>query len=183
MNASKRFWWSIRFLHHDCYRYQGLLLPCQPATSSVLSQAGGIPVASTPINETFNSVLPASWAAQNLSSPGATGWFQGNTAVFGANSGTGYIAANFNNTTGLNTISNWLFTPKRYTENGDKFSFYTRQLQVHSLTGYRLDEYKRYQCKCGTTNTSVGDYSTPLLDINQLILHYGLSNCMDAVYL
>lgn len=142
--------------------------PCQPATSSILSQVGGIPVASTPINETFNSVLPANWAAQNLSSPvGLTGWFQGNTAVFGANSGTGYIAANFNNTTGLNTISNWLFTPNVTLKNGDKFSFFTRtttgtfpdRLQVRMSTNGT-------STNAGTTNTSVGDFSTLLLDIN-----------------
>lgn len=142
--------------------------PCQAATASVLSQAGGIPVATTVINETFNTVLPASWAAQNLSSPvGATGWFQGNTGVFGANSGTGYIAANFNNTTGTNTISNWLFTPNVTLKNGDKFSFFTRtttgtfpdRLQVRMSTNGT-------STNAGTSNTSVGDFSTLLLDIN-----------------
>ncbi len=142
--------------------------PCQPATSSILSQVGGIPVASTPINETFNSVLPANWAAQNLSSPlGLTNWFQGNTAVFGANSGTGYIAANFNNTAGLGTISNWLFTPNVTLKNGDKFSFYTRttdgtfpdRMQVRMSTNGT-------STNVGASATSVGDFSTLLLDIN-----------------
>lgn len=144
--------------------------PCVPPTSSILSQAGGIPVATAVFNETFNTVapLPAGWASQNLSSPvGATGWFQGNTAVFGANSGTGYIAANFNNTTGNNIISNWLFMPNTTLKNGDRLTFFTRtttgtfpdRLQVRMSTNGT-------STNAGTTNTSVGDFSTLLLDIN-----------------
>jgi hypothetical protein len=67
-------------------------------------------------NEGFNTVspLPAGWASQNLSAPaGSTEWFQGNDGVFPAQSGatTSYIGANFNNTSGAGTISNWLFAP------------------------------------------------------------------------
>ncbi len=144
--------------------------PCQAPTSSILSQAGGIPVATNLFSETFNTVapLPAGWASQNLSAPvGATGWFQGNAAVFGANSGAGYIAANFNNTTGANTISNWLFMPNLTLKNGDRFSFFTRtttgtfpdRLQVRMSTNGA-------SVNAGTSNTSVGDFSTLLLDIN-----------------
>jgi subtilisin-like proprotein convertase family protein len=144
--------------------------PCVPPTSSVLSQAGGVPVATNVFSETFNTVvpLPAGWASQNLSAPvGTTGWFQGNAAVFGANSGAGYIAANFNNTTGANTISNWLFTPNVTLKNGDRFSFFTRtttgtfpdRLQVRMSTNGT-------SVNAGTSNTSVGDFTTLLLDIN-----------------
>src|SRR5687768_10176867 len=39
------------------------------------------------------------WYLQNNSSgTGLTDWFQGNTSVFGPHSTTGYIAANYNNT-------------------------------------------------------------------------------------
>lgn len=144
--------------------------PCVPPTSSVLSQVGGLPVANNLINETFNTAipLPTGWASQNLSSPaGLTNWFQGNTGVFGANSGTGYIAANFNNVSGANTISNWLFVPNLTFKNGDQFSFYTRtttgtfpdRLQVRMSTNGA-------SVNVGATNTSVGDFSTLLLDIN-----------------
>ena len=144
--------------------------PCVPPTSSILSQAGGLPVATTILNETFDVVapLPTGWAAQNLSSPaGSTNWFQGNTAVFGANSGAGYIGANFNNVAGAATISNWLFAPNLTLKNGDQFSFYTR-----TTTGSFPDRLQARlstngaSVNVGATNTSVGDFSTLLLDIN-----------------
>jgi len=100
--------------------------PCVSPTSSVLSQVGGVPVASNLINETFSATVPPTgWAIQNNSvAGGLTSWFQGNTGVFPPNSGTDYIAANFNNTSGNNTISNWLFTPNVTLKNGDKFILY-----------------------------------------------------------
>ena len=79
--------------------------------------------------DNIGTLAGAGWNMQNLSSPvGSTGWFQGNPAVFVANSGAtnSYIGANFNNTTGTNTISNWLITPNVTLRNGDTFSFFTR---------------------------------------------------------
>lgn len=125
-------------------------------------------------SEDFATVvpLPAGWASQNLSSPvGSTGWFQGNAAVFPAQSGatTSYIGANFNNTTGDNTISNWLFMPNVTLKNGDIFTFWTRvptggaafpdRLQVRMSTNGA-------SVNAGATSTSVGDFTTLLLDIN-----------------
>src|SRR4026208_185859 len=81
------------------------------------------------ITEAFTDIttLPAAgWFTQNNSATiGTTGWFQGNTAVFAGQAG-GYIGANFNNTTGTNTISNWLLTPNRTFSNGDVIKFWTR---------------------------------------------------------
>jgi subtilisin-like proprotein convertase family protein len=143
--------------------------PCVSPTSSVLSQVGGIPVATNLINETFGATVPPTgWAVQNNSvAGGLTGWFQGNAGVFPANSGTDYIAANFNNTSGNNTISNWLFAPGTTLKNGDKLTFYTRttsglfpdRLQVRMSTNGT-------STNVGTTPTSVGDYTNLLLDIN-----------------
>ena len=68
----------------------------------------------------------AGWAQINNSSPvGTIGWFQGNAAVFPSHMGavTSYIGTNFNNTTGANTISNWLITPQIALNNGDQFTF------------------------------------------------------------
>jgi len=146
--------------------------PCTPPTSSVLSQVLGAPVPTNVFTQGFDVVapLPAGWASQNLSNPvGATSWFQGNAGVFPANSGaaTSYIAANFNNTTGANIISNWLFAPNVTLRNGDQFSFFTRtttgtfpdRLQVRMSTNGA-------SVNAGTTNTGVGDFTTLLLDIN-----------------
>ena len=77
-------------------------------------------------------VLPAGWQSTNQSNPvGTTSWFQGGasaTLFAGFNGGqTGYIGANFNNTTGAGTISNWLITPSIDVQNGDIVTFYTRK--------------------------------------------------------
>lgn len=140
--------------------------PCVPSTAAVINSL------STLYNQGFDVVapLPTGWAAQNLSNPvGLTGWFQGNAAVFPSHSGaaTSYIAANFNNTSGLNTISNWLFGPNVTLRNGDNFSFWTRtttgtfpdRLQVRMSTNGA-------STNAGTTNTGVGDFTNLLLDIN-----------------
>src|SRR5215207_6245319 len=72
---------------------------------------GSNPAKAQFIVENFDNIttLPASgWAMRNNSNPvGTTGWFQGNPAVFPSQAGASnsYIAANFNNTTGTNTIS------------------------------------------------------------------------------
>ena len=115
--------------------------------------------------------LPAGWASQNNSSPvGTTGWGQGNPAVFPSNSGAtnAYIFANFQNTSGANTISNWLFTPNVTLTNGDVFKFYTR-----TTTGSTFPDNLQVRLSTsgastnvGATSTSVGDFTTLLLEIN-----------------
>ncbi|MBK7944426.1 MAG: T9SS type A sorting domain-containing protein [Flavobacteriales bacterium] len=133
----------------------------------------------TLINENFTSLagaLGSGWAQQNLSTTIGTPptWFQGNDVTFPANSApaTGYAAANFNNTTGTNTISNWLFTPQVLLQNGAQFSFYTREvtgnifpdrLQVRMSTNGA-------SVNAGANATSVGDFTTLLLDINPTLV-------------
>ena len=123
-------------------------------------------------NESFNTVvpLPAGWASQNNSEPiGTTAWGQGNPVVFPSFSGApnSYIFANFQNTAGTGTISNWLFSPAITLTNGDVFKFYTRgtgsnfpdNLQVRLSTNGN-------STNVGTTSASVGDFTTQLLEIN-----------------
>ncbi len=125
------------------------------------------------VNEGFNNVatlVPGGWFMRNNSQPGpgSTGWFQGPTS-FAAHQGppNSYIAANFNNGTGTSTLSNWLLTPTLILKNGSQMTFWTRRaagnfpdrLQVRlSTDGASTD--------MGTTATSVGDFTTLLLDIN-----------------
>jgi hypothetical protein len=131
------------------------------------------PVADCPLTEGFddiNTLAAAGWVRINHSvPPGTTGWFQGNPNNFSSQSGApnSYIAANFNNTAVLGTISNWLITPVQTLQNGAQLSFYTRalstafadRLQVRmSLNGASTD--------VGSTETDVGDFTTLLLDIN-----------------
>jgi hypothetical protein len=126
------------------------------------------------INEGFDVITTlagAGWVQTNNSVPiGSTNWFQGNPTVFPAFNGAtdSYIGANFNNTTGANTISNWLITPNRTIKNGDVISFYTRttldnmyadNLQVRmSLNGASTN--------VGTGSAAVGDFTVLLLEVN-----------------
>lgn len=138
--------------------------------AAVISSLGAPPIIVWNEGFTVAAPLPVGWASQNLSAPvGSTGWFQGNTAVFPAQSGapTSYIGANFNSTTGAGTISNWLFTPVTTLANGDQLTFWTRttdgtfpdRLQVRmSSNGASVN--------AGASETSVGDFTTLLLDIN-----------------
>jgi hypothetical protein len=130
------------------------------------------------INEGFDVITTlagAGWVQTNNSVPvGSISWFQGNPAVYAAFSGAtdSYIGANFNNTTGANTISNWLITPNRTIKNGDVISFYTRcspdnmyadNLQVRmSLNGASSN--------VGLGSAAVGDFTTLLLEINPTLV-------------
>jgi uncharacterized repeat protein (TIGR01451 family) len=123
-------------------------------------------------SEGFDDInnLP-SWYMQNNSDPiGVTEWFQGNDGVFPAHAGdpTAYIAANYNNTSGIGTISNWLLTPEQSLYDGTTLSFWTRtvagsnypdRLQVRLST-------EGPSTNVGTGPDDVGDFITLLLDIN-----------------
>ncbi len=122
------------------------------------------------INEGFESGITtltttSGWAMNNLSTPIGTlpTWTTNATA----HTGTASAFANFNNVAGAATISNWLIAPTRTLTNGDIVSFWTRdasdtyadRLQVRfSVNGASTN--------VGTTNTSVGDFTTLVLDIN-----------------
>ncbi|HRE37479.1 MAG TPA: choice-of-anchor J domain-containing protein [Chitinophagaceae bacterium] len=130
------------------------------------------------VSEGFNSVeptLPAGWAAQNLSAPvGITGWFQGNAGVFPSQSGapTAYIGANFNNTAGTGTISNWLFAPNVTLQNGDEIEFWTRKVSPDAFPD-RLElrwSANGASTNAGATATSVGDFTTLLLSVNPSLI-------------
>jgi len=131
-------------------------------------------VSAQAITEGFEDVTTleaAGWFIRNNSSPlGSTDWFQGNPDVFEAQAGPtdSYIGANYNATGDVGTISDWLMMPNRTLNNGDVLQFWTRtvegdpfpdRLQVRlSLNGASTN--------VGTTATSVGDFTTLLLDID-----------------
>lgn len=129
-------------------------------------------------NENFDDVtaLPClGWSLINNSAPlGVTGWYQGNPNVFESHEGApdSYIAANFNNTAGNGIISNWLLSPEIELQNDTKIRFWTRnpgprlnetfedRMQVRLSTSGNSDDV-------GNTATSVGEFDTLLLDINE----------------
>jgi uncharacterized repeat protein (TIGR01451 family) len=147
----------------------------RPAEARDILPANPSAVMNGTIVEGFDDVstLPGNgWAMINRSNPlGLTNWYQGVGTVFPAHSGvisTSYIAANYNNTTGAGTISDWLLTPQIQLRNSDVFTFYTRvptaspypdRLEVRmSLNGASTD--------VGTTELSVGDFTHLLVAVN-----------------
>jgi len=126
------------------------------------------------LTENFDNVASltgSGWVMTNNSSPaGTTGWFQGNTGIFGAQSGSAnsYIAANFLNADAGGNISNWLITPELDLSSAIILTFFTRtetgapfadNLEVRLST-------KGASTDVGATDSSVGDFVTLLLAIN-----------------
>jgi len=124
------------------------------------------------IDEGFDDIanLPG-WVLINHSQPlGPSDWFQGNDSLFPAFDGlpAAYIATNFNNGSGVATISNWLLMPEVSLQNGSSMTFYTRtvessgrpdRLQVRMSTNGA-------STNVGMTAFDVGDFTNFLLDIN-----------------
>lgn len=121
--------------------------------------------------DTIATIFTQNWVKNNHSQPlGTSDWSQGNASIFPAHSGAdnSFIAANFYNTSGVGTISNWLLTPVLSLNDGDTFSFWTRtptnstyadRLQVRmSTNGASTD--------VGNGAMDVGDFTTLSLDIN-----------------
>ncbi len=125
------------------------------------------------------TLLPGQgWYFQNNSQPlGTTDWFQGNDTVFPAQAGapTAYIGANFNNTTGVGTISNWMLTPEISLANGDTISFWTRTA-AGSIWPDRLEvrlSTAGASTNVGTLATDVGDFTTMLVEVNPTLAQFG----------
>ena len=131
----------------------------------------------TSLGEDFDDVASLAgdgWIMVNNSDLlGSTSWFQGDGAVFTARNGNAnaYIAADRDNAGdggGTDAISNWLITPEVELAEGKALSFASRtvasstapdRLQVRmSTNGSSTD--------VGSSATSVGDFTTLLLDIN-----------------
>ena len=119
---------------------------------------------------------PTGWTCTNLSAPlGVTNWFQG-TSAFPAQAGpaTGYIAANFNNTTGgAGVISNWLLTPQVNFATGAELRFWTRVPAGGGAYPDRLEvriSTAGASTNVGANATSVGDFTTTIITINPNLL-------------
>jgi uncharacterized repeat protein (TIGR01451 family) len=124
------------------------------------------------ITEGFDNImnLPG-WFIQNNSQPiGVLSWFQGNSAVFPAQSGapTSYIAVNFNSGGGVATISNWLLTPEINLAAIDTLTFYTRAVTGSTFPDRLQVRYSTNgpSTNVGTLATDVGDFTNLALDIN-----------------
>ncbi len=111
------------------------------------------------------------WWALNASVPlGTTGWFN-NNGVFGTHSGAGQLNANFNNTTGTNTINNFMMSPVETFNNGDQISFWTR-----TVPSPAFPDRLRLVLSTNGSSTNVGDFSTVLLSVNEGLTTAGYPN-------
>lgn len=143
-------------------------------TAMMLGSSSAFGQAFTENFDDITTLAGSGWATINSSAPVGTApnWFQGNNTVFASYNGaaTAYIGANYNFTTGANTISAWLITPNRTFRNGDVISFYTRK-----ATPAPTDYPDRLQVRLSTNGAStnvgsgaaaVGDFTTLLTEIN-----------------
>ncbi len=150
-----------------------IVAACSMLSGSSMAQA---------FTEGFDDItaLPGyGWVTNNLTNPigTVTDWLQGydpnanQTGLFVANSGAAnsFIGGSFNMGSGTAVISCWLLTPEVTINNDDSISFFTRatslgatvypdrlQVRMSAVSGSNV----------GSTETSVGDFTTLLLDIN-----------------
>jgi hypothetical protein len=114
------------------------------------------------------------WHRQNNSIPlGDFGWEDGTgLSVATPHSGKGYVRAWFQNTDSIGNISNWLITPALLLQNGDTVEFWTSAL-------FNDQSANRLECRLskmgasnnvGTSDTTVGDFTTLLVSVNPLLL-------------
>ena len=129
----------------------------------------------TLLNAGFGSITTLAgdgWLQVNNSYPaGTTGWFQGNDGIFPSQAGAtdAYVAANYLNADLGGNISNWLITPTFIFDGGFNLSFYTRT-ETDAPTPDRLEvRLSTSGSSVGSTDTSVGDFTTLLLTVNPLL--------------
>jgi hypothetical protein len=131
--------------------------------------AGAAPL--TTLSEHFNDISTlgaAGWAAVNNSTPGGTAdWFQGNAAIFSAQSGPpdSYLAANFNAAPLGGDISLWAMTPELEFGTGvSTASFWTRVANIgfNDVIQIRLST-EGPSTDAGSTPTSVGVFLAGIL--------------------
>lgn len=138
-------------------------------TALTLAFAGSASAAS--LTQGFDTGVPVGWTVKNNSVPvGTIAWFQGGSGTtFAGHAGgqTSYVAANFNSTGNVGTISDWLILPSMSFNAGDMLSFYTRTATGSSWPD-RLEV--RFSAVGGTDvggdAASVGTFTTLLLSIN-----------------
>lgn len=129
------------------------------ALGAASARAAGVEV----LGEGFDNVADLSgWAQVNHSVPAGSGWFQGNPALFPAQSGAAgsYAAANFlGAANGSGSIDNWLITPVLDLSGTTVLSFYTR----HDVQpGFNDLLEVRY---AAGTGTDMADFTTLLTTI------------------
>ncbi len=129
------------------------------ATIALLAASVGMAQAAPLLSENFDDIRTLNgngWVRNNESTPlGTTSWFQGNPAVFEADSGApnSYIAANYLNAGTNGTVSNWLLTPEVGITSRQTLDFSLRLLGGFSL----FDTVEVYLSRNGAS-TDLSDF-------------------------
>ncbi len=137
------------------------------------------------LSEGFEGTFPPTgWIVRNQSTViggNATCWNQfTGTTPWVAHTGNGHAGANFNCTTGTNTISGWLITSQLTSvTNGDQVTFWTRKATGATDFPDRLEvrlcmDTTPGSCgnagSTGATATDVGNFTTLVLSVNPSLL-------------
>jgi hypothetical protein len=137
-----------------------------------------------PFAEGFELVTfpPTGWIARNQSTVIGTNtqcWNRFTTTPWAPQAGVGHSGANFNCTSGNNTISGWLLSSQLTNlQNGQTWSFWTRKaatdtfpdrLQVRLCLDGAPDSCGAAG-STGATSTDVGSFTTLLVDINPTLV-------------
>src|ERR1043166_290453 len=125
--------------------------------------------------EDLSAMLANGWVNVNHSEPIGTspGWYQcTGTQIAPAQAGTtnSCVSANFNSGANIATMNTWLIGPTRTFNNGDTITFWTRDISANPYPDrlqLRLST-SGSSTNVGTTSTDVGDFTTLLLDINDM---------------
>jgi len=141
------------------------------ATIAALATFGATGQQLTQSFDDITTLAGAGWVfTNNSAATGTTGWFQGNSAVFAAQTGVpgSYIAANFLNAAFGGNVSNWLLSPALTNlQNGQTLTFHTR-----SAGNTRADRLEVRLCapvnctNVGATDITVGNFTNLMLSIN-----------------
>jgi hypothetical protein len=125
---------------------------------------------------------PTGWIVRNQSSPVGTNvncWNQFAATPWAPQAGTNHTGANFNCTSGANTISGWLLTSQlTQLHNGNILTFFTRKAATDTFPD-RLEvrlclDVAADSCglagSTGVTSTDVGGFTTLLLSVNPTLI-------------
>ena len=136
------------------------------------------------INEGFEGTYPPTgWIVRNQSAAIGTNtncWNQFTTTPWAAHGGSLHTGANFNCTSGANTISGWLITSQMTNlQNGNQVTFWTRKSSGATDFPDRLEvrlclDTTPDSCgasgSTGSTSTDVGSFTTLLTSVNPTLI-------------
>ena len=179
----------------------GFIVSCTKDKLITVNTPSPVPPAVNPsFTEEFNNagdLTAKGWVFKNNSQPvGSTGWRQGRyepaaskfpvpyigfPAYSSSTTPNDFISCDGSCVNDIGNISAWLISPKLSIKNGDQISFYTRALDDALFIFYTKDRvqvlanFTDSSADVGETASSVGNFTTLLLDINSAYAENSIS--------